>query len=579
MVEEKNRIEAYAFITLCIIGIILHLLTIEIPLYDDAGGIPIVGRYYDALFTNIGIYPHGVTNTLVFMLGMKFFGISAVGIRFTLFLVNMGYIIILFLFVKRVFGRKAACYAILLSLFTFFSYFNYFIIETDGIIQSFFSLLVFYGLYLFLYPEKAGAIRAQYYLLLSILSYAFLVSMKYRTGLLIVAIFFSLWYFTKQLKKAVIYSCIYVFSAVIISFLFFAPYYPIYGGDIAYSLYSIIFSHNTTQVDILYKITHPQLFVTLFVALSPIFLLLPFLTLQKWRNIYFLFYSWIFVCFLYILLIPPGLSFVKYVAGFLLPPLTILSAAILAEMEWKKFIPMTLILTVCLSIFSIYYNNTFPQDYWFFLTEMGPVVKVWQPFVYLTFGASFVLFLLFLVNTYCFPEYITLKYFVFSLFISIALSFNILMLSDNIVDQTHTKLIQQIKIYGEQHKNDLGIIYSWNEDVPVYLGNPGFYIVSEEEKDFGFEFDKTRELREYSRMTGMGQQGYIDLSLPLDVIKEYITKEGGTVFLLNYPYKYTISSNPDLQQKAQFIEGQCIKMQETTYKTATLNIYKCTATI
>jgi hypothetical protein len=80
-------------------------------------------------------------------------------------------------------------------------------------------------------------------------------------------------------------------------------------------------------------------------------------------------------------------------------------------------------------------------------------------------------------------------------------------------------------------------------------------------------------------MTGMGQQGYIDLSLPLDVIKEYITKEGGTVFLLNYPYKYTISSNPDLQQKAQFIEGQCIKMQETTYKTATLNIYKCTATI
>ena len=569
----KKNIEYTLFVFLCLLGIILRLLTINVPLYDDAGGIPVVGKYHDALFTNIVLYPHGVTNTLLFVIGMKLLGITTIGIRFTLFLVNIGYLVTLFLFVKKMFGEKAARYAILLSLFTFFSYFNYFIVESDGIIQSFFALLVFYGLYMFLHPEQAGTIRTQYYLLFSILSYAFLVSMKYRTGLLIIAIFCSLWYFTKQLRKAIIYSCVYVFSAITFSALLFALFYPLYG-DIAPSLYSVIFAHSTTQLDLLYKIMHPQMYITLLVTLSPLFLLLPFLTLQKWRKIYFLFYSWIFVCFVYILLIPAGLSIVKYVAGFLLPPLTILTAALLAEREWKKFIPLTMILTICLSLFYIYFNNTFPQDYWFFLTEMGPVIKVWQPFIYMTFGLCFALFLLYVISTFCSPKYHTAGCFLLSIFLSLALSFNILMLTDNIVDQTHNELIQQIETYGEQHQNDLGIIYAWNEDVPVYLGNPGFYIVSEEEKDFGWEMDDTKELREYSRMTGMGQQGYIDLSLPLDVMKEYILRKGGTVFLLNYPLKYTIS-NPDVQQKIQFIEGQCIKQQETISKTATLLIYKC----
>lgn len=564
---------------LIIIGISLWFLSLNIPLYDDAGNVPAIGKYHDSLLANIVLSPHGLLNMLLFMVGMKLFGISTFGVRFTLFLISLAYMFVLFIFVRKALSKTTAWYAVLLHLFTFFAFFTYFIMETDGIINSFFSLLIFSSLYMYLtsgitsspFPQH----KKKFWLVLSLLSFALLVTMKYRTGLLIIPITIYIYYKSRQVLETIYYIALYLFCALfalgITVLLAYFTYGPLTG-----TLLSIIFAHNTTSFDFLYKITHPSLFVTLIVALSPIFLLLPFLSFKKYKSQYFLCYSWLSVCFLFLFLIPAGLSFVKYVAGFLLPPVTILTADILASSNLRKIHHLFIFYgTLLCSLTFIFINNTIPLDYWYFLTEMGPVIKVWQPFVY---GTFFLCLFFFLLLWYLWSsENSRLKNLTFCFFLILAFSFNILLVTDNLVDQTHAQMIKEIVLYSETHK-DLGRIYSWNEDIPFYLGNVGFYIVPETEQDFGLEFDDTNTLRSYSRLVGMGEQGYIDLSLPLNRIKEHILTEGGTVFLLNYPYKYTIAHPPsdDVLEKISFIDKTCVKELERTYKTATLLIYKCT---
>jgi len=157
----------------------------------------------------------------------------------------------------------------------------------------------------------------------------------------------------------------------------------------------------------------------------------------------------------------------------------------------------------------------------------------------------------------------------------LALSFNILMITDNIVDRTDQRLIAVMQDYAVNN-TDLGVIYSWNEDVPFYMGNTGFYTVSEEEKSFDIENDRTKCLREYSRSTGLGEHGYVDLNLNLDKIKEIMIRKGGTVVLLNYPYKYVLSEySNDTIEKVRLIDKLCNKQKEVVEKTANLVIYKC----
>ncbi len=554
----KNKL----FILIVLTGLLLRILTLNVPLYDDAGSMPSIAKYHDKLLGNIVLYPHGITNTLFFFMGMKLFGVSTLGIRLTLFVFSLTYLCALYFFVKKILSKETAQLTVILNLFTFFAYFNYFIVESDGIIQTFFALFTLFPAYIYLREKKI------LWLLISLMSFSFVVSMKHRTGLIIISLFIISIYLTKSFKKTVLFTLIHLLSATTFTaFSFYLVY--LVNNTFAHSLFSIIFSHNTTQTALLFKLTHPQLFSTLIIALTPLLLFLPLLSLCNRKKEYVLLYSWLVIPCAYIFLIPPGLSIVKYVAALSLTPLTILAADVINNFSIKqRLATSTFAGTLLLSFVFILINNTLPKDYWFFLTEMGPVIKVWQPIIIFVFLISLICFLLIIIN---YAKTIAIIIFLVS-----TLSFNILMLTDNIIDDTHSKMIAEMENYAVNNA-PLGRIYAWNEDIPFYLGDIGFYIVPENEDNFGLEYDMTPELRKYSRLLGMGEQGFIDLAIPLEVIKKYFYAQGGTVFLLNYPYKYVIAKAPlDLKKKLQFIDEYCEKKQETNYSTAQLLIYACT---
>ena len=563
------------FWILVLVGIFLRIQTLDIPLYDDAGSM-ILNEYHDSIFANIVLYPHGPINTIFFVLGMKLFGATTVGLRLTLCILSMLYLVAVYFFTRDILSEKSARYAVLLNLFTFFAFFTYFTMESDGIMQSLFSVIAFYALFLYFKSKKQG-MRVPM-IIVSIASYVLLVAMKHRNGIFIIPLFLYILYETKTLKKAIAYSITYVTSAVVIAGSFFLLFYPLYG-ELAPHLLEVVFSHNTVDLGLLYKITHPALFSTLIIGLTPLLLLLPLLTLQKKDGIdrrkYIILYVWLTVPLLFIFLVPPGLSIIKYVAGFLLPPITILAADVLAREKWKKYTLTTIAMgTMILSSIGMYINNTIPKDYWFFLTEMGPVIKVWQPFIYITFFLGIVLF-----GILWYKKERGVRTIVFTAFLILTLSFNLLMITDNLVDKTHNEMIKEIQDYAEEqggiNTEAFGRLYAWNEDIAFYLGNPGFYIVPEGEPHFGLEFDKNEQVREYSRSTGLGEQGYIDLSLPQEEMEKWLKAEPGTVILLNYPYKYVVEASPEIQDKIALIDSLCTKEKESIFKTASLLIYKC----
>ncbi len=533
-------------------------------MYDDAAEIVALLKYHDNIYTNLAIGPHGPFNFSFFMLGAALFGISGVGLRFTLFLLSMVYLPLLYFFTKYLLGKKVACYAVLLNLFTFFAFYNSFITESDGVIQSIFSIIIFFSLILFLQSER----KKRGWFLLSIAAYAFLVgAMKYRTGLLIIPLFLYIWYETKKFRLALFYSLFYVIPALFVLLMYIPFFYWSYG-DMAPALLKLISAHNKISIDFIQKFLHPQTFSTTIIALTPLFLL-ALLPLKRWKRTYALFYFWLIMGPIYFILVPYNFPYIKYIAGFLLPPLTILCASAIEEEKIKevKWVLATISILL-LSFVFIFLNNTIPTDYWFFLSDIGPVVKVWQPLIYSVFSLCFLLFLYIL-----FKKNSALRESAFILFLVLALSFNILMITDPIVDQEYQQMIKEIQLYAASH--DLGQVYAWNEDVALYVGNIGWYIRAEDELDYGQIRYDNPILREYIRSTGLGKQGFIDLNTPLEKLKPYITEKGGTVFLLNYPHKYVVTASQTNQETIAFIDSFCTKEYEHMYKTASLVIYHC----
>lgn len=555
------------FILLCLAGIFLRLNTLDIPLYDDAGLMAASLKYHDSYYMNFVNSPHGPMNLIFFIIGAKLFGISTVGLRFTLFLISMIYLVILYLFTEKVLDKETACYAVLFNLFTFFALFNYFIMEPDGVIFSLLSLIIFFSLYMFIeskYKSKPG-------LIVSILCFAFLVSIKHRTGLLILPLFLYIWYAGKKLSKSIFYSSIYIFCSTTILIGYVLLSYLLYGTETTSYFLTLIFSHNTTHFEILQKILSPSIFITTLVAMSPLLLFMPLLTLRNLKEKYFIFYCWLSFVPLYLILIPYDYPYVKYLTGFMLPPITILSAASLVNEKIKKStLGLIVLCTIFTSVAFVYINNIIPTDYWFFLEAFGPIVKVWQPFIYLVFGIGLLLFIFVLLW-----KHSSLRTFATAFFLILTFSFNIMMIADNVVDKTHKNLINDARRYYMDHDGEVGTIYAWNEDIAFYLGNVGFYVQLEEDPYLGNKRYNSTVLREYSRSTGMGQQGYIDLDNPLDTIENYTAEMGGTVFLLNYPYKYIVAASSDAQEKIDFFDANCLKEQETVYKTGSLVIYRC----
>lgn len=582
-------------------GGFFYSLTLFIPLYDDAGSMPVIGKYHDALLSNIVLYPHGLFNTLPFALGMQVFGVSGESLHLTLVLILFLYLAVLFFFIKKMFDHTTAIVALLLHVFTFFTFFTTFIMESDGIIMSFLTLLTMFPLYFFLgKPSESKPVSSLltpgfWWLLLSIASFTLLVSMKYRTGLLFFPLLLYIIFITRSIRKTFFYACCYgiglLFSAVLHFFIFTFVY-----REQTTQLLHIIFAHSTTKLDLFTKLTSPSLFVPLVISLTPLILCLLLLNIKQvkehWQDTdalakYALLYFWLLIAVPYILLVPAGLSLVKYLSGVLLPPLIILSAAALARLssllfiDFKKLLLSVVAGTALLSPLLVFLNNYIADDYWFFMTEMGPVVKVWQPLLLGCFLLGFLSFFCFFRSLFVKKEKQRQSFLVLVpqswllLFLIISFSFNVLLLTDNLVDNTHQRLLDDVFSYATQHPS-LGTIYAWNEDIPFYLGNPGFYIVSETEKNFGAEYDATPILRTYSRSVGMGQQGYIDLSIPRERIREIIQQKPGTVFLLNYPAKYTIQ-NPylDFKERINIIDEHCTKKQESIYKTGSLLIYIC----
>lgn len=567
-VFKKQFYQRNLFLLVVFIGILLRAITLDIPLYDDAAGIPAIGQYHDVLLTNILHSPHGVWNTLFFVIGMKLFGMSTIGIRMITFLFSLAYLWLLYHCGKCLFGERTARLAVVINLFTFFAFFNYFIIESDGIMASFFSLLIVFSFIKYIDEKKRRT-----WLGVSLLTFGFLVGMKPRFGAIIIPILFLVWCRTKNVKKSIVVIGLYLFTSLFVILISLGMLYVVHG-DRWVVFVSTMLAHNRISFgfeSMVSKILQPAVFIQLGISLSPLFVFLPLLTIKYWKKEYGVLYAWIIQSCVYMVLIPQGFSLIRFVSGALLPPLSLLTADVLSELKLSKgalaFIGWG---SVVLTGFSLFLNNNIAADYWFFLTEMGPVIKVWQPIIYGVFTLCFFVFTVMII-----VKKRVVRVLAEVIFFILALSFNMLLLIEPVIDRTHHDLIKEGQRYGDE-KKDLGIVYAWNEDIAFYTGNRGVYIPSEDEVDLGLEFDANKCQREYSRSVGLGKQGYIDLSLPLDKIKNYILKEGGTVFLLNYPYKYVVEkASSEIKEKIVFIEKVCRKEKEKNFKTGALVIYVC----
>lgn len=571
MGQEKE----FSFPTLLfilILGILLKfLLVFFLPIYHDLGAFSAYAHYHDSAYMNLLVLQHPPLGYYPYLLSLKILGIHDYALRIVPFLFSILEIPLLYFISRRWFGKTTAFYSLLLFSLTYFATFHSLSPEGDGSIMGLFSLLL-----LFSFLEWY-ATSEQKYLLVSGIFLGILFLIKVRAVLFLLPLFFYSYYKTRDVWKTIKHMISISFYAGAIFSIFPLLVY-LANPEFFLPLMERVITHNVSSSSYFYKITHPSLFVPIFILLSALYLFLSFQgvwstgessqtglkrnsTSNKEKDACMLLLLWFVSLFIILLaIIPEGLAGVypRYIS-FLASPLILLSARGFTSLKLSpRMITWILFYSILFSLFLLYLNQLapVPKGYWYFMSAVLGILKISKAILFSVFGLSGVLLVLFYFSKQ--------KKFWISLFLVINIGFQLLLIADPFVDQTHRKIITDFTTYYEQH-NIKRPIFTWADDLGFYLGEPASNINLMTES----------WLYAYAEKIGYNDKGYYYIIPTYKESMGALEKEGGTVFSLYYPLKYTLDADINRKNEYEYLLNHCTLLAEFNYPHAKGVIFEC----
>jgi hypothetical protein len=335
--------------------------------------------------------------------------------------------------------------------------------------MGFFSLLLFFSFF------EWYRMHERKYLLLTGLFLGIHLLIKIRTILFVLPLFLYSFYKTKDIRSTFQDITSLCFFASIIFSIFPILVY-LANPEFFLPLMERVIAHNTGNFSIFYKFSHLSLFTPIFILLS---FLYPFLFLQglfargtnlKKKNVneekdacMLLLFWFVSLFLMFLAILPEGLAgaYPRYIA-FLVPPLILLSARGFASLRIsEKMVAFVLFNSILLSLVFLYLNQiaSIPSGYWYFMTAAMGILKISKLILFFVFSMSCVLLILFFYSS-------SFKYrrAWISFFLILNIGFQILLITDPFIDQTHRKIITDFTTYYNQH-DIKEPIFVWVDDL------------------------------------------------------------------------------------------------------------------
>lgn len=555
------------------LGILLKfLLVFFLPLYHDMGLYGAFANHYDSAYMNLIVIKHPPLGNYPYFLSLKILGIHDYAVRLVPFLFSLLELPLLYFITKRWFGKTAAFYSLLLFSLTYFATFHSLSPEGDGSIMGLFSLLLLFS-FLEWYTKHERKL-----LFVSGLFLGTLLLIKIRAVLFLVPLFCYSYYKTRNIWTTFRDMIFTSFYAGVI-FLIFPLLVYLANPEFFLPLMERVIVHNTSNGSLFYKITHPSIFVPVFIMLSVLYIFLFFqgirfkkendqkglqkkLTNNKEKDACMLLLFWFVFLFIILLAtIPEGLAGVypRYIS-FLAPPLIILCSRGFASLKISSvLINWIIFYSVLLSLVFLYLNQTapVPEGYWYFMSAALGILKISKAIIFFVFGLSCVLLILF----FCFSKQ---KKVWISIFLIVNIGFQLLLIADPFLDQTHRKIITDFTTYYEQH-NIKRPIFTWADDL-------GFYL-----RESGSNINLMTEpwLYAYAKKIGYNDSGYYYIIPTYSESMTPLERDGGTVFSLYYPLKYTLDVDVNRKNEYEYLLSHCTLLAEFNYPHAKGVIFEC----
>lgn len=554
--EEKST-STNLLIFIVFFGVFLKLaLAYFLPIYHDVGWYAALANYHDSAFMNLAAIEHPPFGYYPYLLFMKLFGIDDFILRLVPFFFSLLELWLMYLIAKKWFGRETATATLILFSLTYYATINALSPEGDGSIMGLISLALFYCWYEY-YSSKDN-----FFLYWSGIFLGITFLIKVREVLFFLPLFCYSFYKTRKFFETIKDVGILAFFSLLIFSIFPILVFLANPESAETLLYQVVL-HNTGTSSLSYKITHPFVFFPVGVVFMFLFPFLISLGIKKRNDASILLLLWFLLFFVLLTLLPEGLAsaYPRYIA-FLVPPAILLSARGLASLHFnKKELFFILLGTFFLSALFVFFNQIFHERaaYWYFQTAAMGIVKVAKILLISTFLSS--LFLLFL---YFICRNNSKKKMIVSFFLIIGFSFNLMLIVDPIIDTTHREIIDGfIKYY---HTHDIKEpIFVWADDIAFYLGQKGYNIA------FVSESDRMR----YARKIGYNESGYFFPYTNDPVSMKVLKQQGGTVFTLYYPLKYTLDTDPERKKEYNYLVSHCIEKESFDYLHGKGAIFEC----
>lgn len=550
------------FYLVILVGFIFQLITFTLKLYGDSAAMAQFAYLVKHSSVAWLLYAHLPIGFLFYFISFSVFGVSDFSIHLVPFIFNLGSFYLIYKLTEQIYDVKIAKIAVVLCLFTFFPFSGNIFVDLGGSIAVFFNVLLLLS---FFYFTKNNSC---YWVLVGCVSAGIFFSLKLQHILVFPSLVLFIYMLKKNIKQTCKYSA-YLFLSTFLFFLINILFVKLISGEFFIYFITRVFSHSAQFTTPLWvKLTSPLKFINLFVAMTPLYMVLPILRMSARLKKDYLLFVWLVPSIvLFILLAPIELAgtYPRYFVIFY-PPLVMLSAAYLYEKFYalRQFKSLDFILLGVFSVLFVFASvifNSVARNHWFFMTADGPIIKINQlllafygisPFVMLVLHSFFVKLQRIKFANFCFYSVCV-----------ILISFNLFLFAELFFDSTHQTLIDELKDFSITNRIKEPI-YSWNSDVPYYVNTDKKIILN-----ILNELPLT-ELMKRSNITGLN---YVDLDSDFDAVKKVLDLQGGTVILLNYPAKYVLSE--ENKEKIKFFEQRCTRLKNSQCKYGDLMIFGC----
>ena len=535
------------------VGIFYRLDAIFLPLYDDAAAMAIATEHSDILGVNLLLTPHPVLTGVFYTFAAKIFGYSGEIVRIVPLLFNLAVIIYALFIVNRMYGNSDLNRLVaMFFLLTFFSFLMGITPDSDSSVLVLTSL----GLLHILICLSAGKLKERSGVILFGIIFLIGLLTKLRFLLFVPVLFIWIFFYSRNFKRTFLITTTVVFIGlfglsgwILLNYLNF--------GEIIIPVARDVFFHSSPTFNFVEKLSL-GLYLNTLVAFTPLFGLVIFYLFAGKNFIHkydrYL-VSWLVILSLELLILLPAdvaSDYPRYLSLVFIPLMVLTSRVIMARFKLSEAIYAVFAGT---SLgFVLFIINKHMKSFWYFLSATGPVIGVNQQILGLLLLTSLLLFCLVLFCRIFRSPAIKVS---MILFIVISMAFNALLVYSSIFSSEHRMAVEFFDEYAR--KNNLSLpIYSWNEDIPYYL-----HIANASAPNINL-FKPS--LQPYAHMVGFNENGFYDLDSNVSHMENIIKSRGGTVMLLNYPYKYVVEKNPAHQEVFLMISRNCNLRKEILYK-------------